>query len=154
MAPGMRWCGVTAISLTLAAAANGGEPPSLSESPMVICVLRPGGPWKEVARGKFSKRVSDNRVELSLTAGDRSYDWWRVRNPDGSHTGSMPLSLAETFYPEVYNPPPLTVPRGPIVIPRHDYPVPDRISSTGEGQIRETYGSITVMSVIGSRCPK
>jgi hypothetical protein len=154
MALGMRLCGVIAISLTLATAANGGESPSLSESPMVICVLRPGERWKEVARGKFLKRVSDNRVEFSLTAGDRTYDWWRVRNPDGSHTSSIPLSLAQTFFPEVHKPPPLTVPRGPIVIPRNDYPVPDRISSTGEGQIRETYGSITVMSIIGSRCPR
>ena len=154
MAQGIRLCGFIAICLTLGAVANAADSPSFSESPMVICVLRAGEPWKEVARGKFLKRMSENRIDFALTAGDRSYDWWQIRNPDGSHTSSMPLSLAYTFVPEVQKPRSLTEPRGPIVIPRNEYPVPDRISSTGEGSIREIYGSLTVMSVIGTRCPK
>jgi hypothetical protein len=154
MALGIRLCGVIAMSLTLGAVANAADSPSFSESPMVICALRAGESWKEVARGKFSKRITDRRIDFALTAGDRSYDWWQIRNPDGSHTSSMPLSLAYTFVPEVQKPRPLTEPRGPIVVPRNEYPVPDRISSTGEGNIRETYGSLTVMSVIGTRCPR
>jgi hypothetical protein len=154
MAPCMRFLGIIGLSLVLVAAGEAADSATSSESPMVICVLRPGEPWKEAARGKFVKRVSGDRVEFSLTAGDRSYDWWHMRNPDGSHSASTPLSLAEVFVPDMHKPRPLTVPRGPIVIPRDDYLVPDRISSNGKGEIRETYGSTTVMSIIGSRCPK
>jgi hypothetical protein len=152
MAPPTRFFALMLVSLALIADARAMA--SVSESPMVICVLRPGDPWKEVARGKFVKRVNDNRIDFSLTAGDRSYDWWQSRNPDGSYTGSTPLSMAHIFVPDIHKPRPLTVPRGPVVIPRDDYAVPDRISSNGKGEIRETYGSIAVMSIIGSRCPK
>jgi hypothetical protein len=154
MAPSTRWFTPIALFLASVAGAEATASLSVSESPMVICILRPGDPWKEVARGKFVKRVSDNRVDFSLAAGDRSYDWWQLRNPDGTYTTSAPLSMAHSFVPDIHKPRPLTVPRGPVVIPRNDYPMPDRISSTGNGEIRETYGSITVMSTIGSRCPK
>ena len=129
--------------------------PSSAQSDIVVCVLRPGEPWKEASRGTLVSRSSKDRVDYSLTAGNRSFEWWWMRNPDGSYSGRGAPSLWQTFAPDIQKPEPLTFPRGPIVIGSgHEYPGPHRVSSNDKGEIRETIGSFTVISVIGTACPK
>jgi|SRR6266850_3676232 len=126
-----------------------------SRSAIVICSSDNGAPWRLVSRGSLTRTKTGSTTTYLIEAGRHSFSWILVINPDKSIGGTTPGSLIGAMILAPADSRNDKFPRGPLNLadPRPG-DLPDSQSVSVDGEIRERMGSMALVSIIGSKCPR
>lgn len=125
-------------------------------SAIVVCSSNGEEPWKLVAKGSLTRTKAGNKTTYLIEAGQHTFSWTSVVNSDKSITSTTPGSLIHAMVRAPAATKKDKFPRGPINIAdtsgQSDLPFSQSLSVDGE--IRERVGSMALVSIIGSTCPR
>jgi hypothetical protein len=150
------WTVILAAALAaVASVVHAEQTAQSSRSAIVICSSDNGAPWKLITKGSLTRTKAGNTTTYVIEAGQHTVSWTLVINSDKSIGGTVPRSLIGAMIP-----PPATsrgdkFPRGPLNLADRAWldDLPDSQSVSVDGEIRERKGSLSLVSIIGSKCP-
>jgi hypothetical protein len=104
----------------------------------VICMSSAGAPWSEKARGTLTRTKSKDGVSYELKAGEHTFSWRFVTDPQGATSAFGPGFLMDRFAKQ----------------PAKEEEWPARRQSLyADGEIREYAPSSALVLLVGSKCP-
>ena len=121
----------------------------------LICITARDEPWKEIGQGTLRRWRQGELTAYRLIAGGAALHWWRENRPDGESREYGDRSLSHFVTRSVDVPGKYRFGPDPMPGTWLGYDIePQSVSSNENGEITERFGPFTIVSVIGSECPR